>query len=69
MNKSGLDELTDSLVKACKNHALLKDVDSKIVEKIISSLSQEQFSDDRKASMKTLNFLLDQIVEEMIEVI
>jgi len=68
LNKSGLDQLTDSLIEACKNHPVLKKVDEATIQKIITTLNVEQFSNDRKASIQSLNYLLDSIVESLSEV-
>ncbi|MDA8843112.1 hypothetical protein N9O19_02240 [Euryarchaeota archaeon] len=69
MNKSGLDQLTDSLIEACKGHSVLKKVDEATIQKIITTLNHEQFSNDRKASINSLNYLLDLIVESLSEVV
>ena len=66
MSKSGIDELTESLKKVCAKHKLLKDIPEKEIQRIIDTLEGEQFSDDRKIAMKSLNALLDAIVDDLV---
>ena len=66
--ESSMDSLIKLLVEACSKNEYLEGVDSEVIKRIVSSIEGQVFStDDRKESIKLLDKIIDEVVNEMYQ--